>query len=49
MCAASAAEMLLAGFHPSSEPFLRRKVAVVVLKGQLERVASGRFGVTGSL
>jgi hypothetical protein len=42
------ADMLLAGFDPLHEPFLRAKVARIV-KQALERVASGRFRLPSSL
>jgi hypothetical protein len=40
--------MLLAGFHPRKEPYLRRKIAAVQ-KAQLEQIASGKFKLPGSL
>ena len=43
-----ASYMLLAGFHPRKEPYLRRKIAAVQ-KAQLEQIASGKFKLPGSL
>ena len=45
---ASAGDMLLAGFHPRTEPHLRKKVGAVV-RHALERIASGRFPVPMAL
>ena len=45
---ASPARMLLAGFSPWDEPFLRQKVANI-LKNELEKLGSGKVRVPGSL
>lgn len=46
--AASPADMLLAGFDATREPFLQQKVAAVV-RGALEDLARGKVAVPGSL
>lgn len=45
---ASPADLLLAGFDPRTEPFLRQKVADMV-RHSLEDLAAGRLVVEGSL